>query len=181
MARTTATGHLSAGRGAAATAVVVEASRAAPTARFGAARRTSNGPLASRLSGHVEAQRRTDRFRWRLQRRARCRGLHGPTSLHGGSGHLRPTQNGPIRSTSGTPGALPEAHAVTVRSPSDPENYASGTRIESSATPVQPSWLEARARGRRRADESKAVEFGDPDGSCILHGQRSRLDRGNED
>jgi len=154
------------------TALDVEASNGPLSLRSlsGAVRaRTSNGPLSLKeLSGHVEARAKNGPISV-----GNCSGeldaeaTNGPISLRGGSGRLKlQTQNGPISvNLAGTrwDGAGLEAHAVNgPLSVRIPENYRSGTRIESAGHSPFNCRAAACAQARRSwEDESKAVEFGD--------------------
>jgi hypothetical protein len=131
--------------------------------------RTSNGPLSLKeLSGRVEARAKNGPISV-----GDCSGeldaeaSNGPISLRGGSGRLRlNTQNGPISvdlAGSRWDGAGLEAHAVNgPLSVRIPENYRSGTRIESAGHSPFNCRAAACAQARRTwEDESRSVEFGD--------------------
>jgi len=154
------------------TAVDVEASNGpiALRALSGAVRaRTSNGPLSLKeLSGRVEARAKNGPISV-----GDCSGeldaeaSNGPISLRGGSGRLKlHTQNGPISidlAGSRWDGAGLDAHAVNgPLSVRIPENYRSGTRIESAGHSPFNCRAAACAQARRTwEDESRSVEFGD--------------------
>jgi hypothetical protein len=161
------------------TAVDVEASNGPIALRglSGAVRaRTSNGPLSLKeLSGHVEARAKNGPISV-----ASCSGeldaeaANGPISLKAGSGRLKlQTQNGPISvNLTGTrwDGAGLEAHAVNgPLSVRIPDNYQSGTRIESAGhSPF--NCRAAACRVRRCAN-----------GRSSLDGQRAGVDQRNDE
>ena len=131
--------------------------------------RTTNGPLSlQQLSGRVEARAQNGPISVK-----NCAGIvdaeavNGPISLRGGGGDTKlATQNGPISvDLAGTrwEGAGLEAHAVNgPLSVRIPENYRSGTRIESAGRSPFTCHLSACAEGHKSWDEeSKSIELGD--------------------